>query len=190
MKILAIGAHLDDIESGCGGTLHKMIKKGHEVTYLGFSTCENKDLLKECQLATAILGAMDLQIYDFPVRRFDEVRQKILDEMIKIRDKFNPDLVFTHGSFDKHQDHQVVYEESFRAFKKQTVLGYNFAWNSVYSVSHLTVDIDLEVKMQSLDKYDSQKWRENANPNYMIALNFKGEQFEVIRLNEKILCAV
>ncbi len=190
MKILTIGAHLDDVESGCGGTIHKMIVQGHEVTYLGFSTCDNKDLFKECQLATAILGPMDLQIFDHPVRRFDQYRQMILDEMIQVRDKFNPDLVFTHGSCDQHQDHQVVYEESCRAFRKETVLGYNFAWNCTAMITHLTVSIDLEKKMEALDKYESQKWRENANPNYMRALNFKGEGFEVVRLNEKILCAV
>jgi LmbE family N-acetylglucosaminyl deacetylase len=189
MRILAIGAHLDDIESGCGGTLHRMIGSGHEVTYLGFSTCGNDALLKECQLATAVLGPMDLQIHDLPVRRFDEHRQTILDRMIVLRDKFNPDIVFTHGSYDQHQDHHVVYEESCRAFKKHSVFGYNFAWNCITYNSHLTVRIDIEKKMEALDKYESQKWRENSDPNYMRALNFKGEQFEVIRLNEKLLCA-
>lgn len=186
MKILAIGAHLDDIESGCGGTLHKLINQCHEVTYMGFSLCNTDNILKECQLSMAVLGTMDLQIFDYPVRRFNEHRQKILDDLIKYRDIVKPDIVFTHGSCDMHQDHRVIYEESFRAFKKQTVLGYNFAWNCTTIVSHLTVTIDLDKKMEALDKYESQKWRDNSNPNYMRALNFKGESFEVIRLNENI----
>lgn len=189
MKILAIGAHADDVEFGCGGTLHKMIIKGHEITYLTFSLCGNTDLIKECQLATAIIGVMEVQIFNHIVRRFDVSRQEILDTLIKYRDKINPDLIFTHGSVDQHQDHKVIYEESCRAFKKQTILGYNFPWNSTILINHLIVSIDINKKLEALSKYESQKHREYSNEDYIRAMNFNGESFEVIRLNEKILCA-
>jgi len=80
----------------------------------------------ECKEASAILGIKNLRILDYPVRRFTQYRQEILQELIDIRAKEKYDLVFTHWKDDVHQDHNVVAAESFRAFKgvNTTLLSY------------------------------------------------------------------
>lgn len=183
MKVLALGAHLDDIESGAGATLAKMVDRGDEIAYVGFSWCDNKELSNECQRAIQILGFSDLNIYNYPVRRFLEHRQEILDEMIKIRDKFNPEIVFTHSSHDYHQDHRVIYQESFRAFKGLTVLGYDMPWNCFESYltcpSAITQD-NLDRKLSAIQQYVSQKDRPYSDPEFIKGLaRVRGVQFKV-----------
>ena len=79
MKILAVGAHLDDIEIACGGTLAKAIKAGHTVKVLimsksGYTNKEGK-MQRSDELAVIegmnalhVLGIQDIEILDFPTK--------------------------------------------------------------------------------------------------------------------------
>lgn len=183
MNILALGAHLDDVESGAGATLAKMADRGDKITYVGYSWCDNKELSSECQRAIQILGFSDLNIYNYQVRRFNEARQEILDNMISLRDKINPDIVFTHSSYDTHQDHKVIYQESFRAFKGVTLLGYDMPWNCLESYltcpSEITQD-HLNRKLSAIQQYESQKDRPYSDPEFIKGLaRVRGVQFKV-----------
>jgi len=53
---------------------------------------------------------------------FPENRQKILEDLIKIKKEIKPDLIFVPSFNDIHQDHQVLTQEGLRAFKKETIL--------------------------------------------------------------------
>ena len=79
MKILAVGAHLDDIEIACGGTLAKAIENGHEVKVLimsksGYTNIdgkvqrENDVAVREGTNALHALGIQDIEILDFPTK--------------------------------------------------------------------------------------------------------------------------
>lgn len=184
MKVLALGAHLDDPELGAGATLNKFAEKGNEITYVGFSWCNNKDLSNECQRAAQILGyGNDVSIYNYPVRRFNEHRQDILEDMIKIRDKFKPDLVLTHSSTDTNQDHQVIYQETIRAFKKHQILGYDMTWNMFESYLICPSAIEerhLEKKIKALKEYQSQQNKDYFQPEFIRGLaKVRGIQFKV-----------
>lgn len=115
MKILAVGAHLDDIELACGGTLAKAIQKGHKVKMLVMSDSSytnydgkvlrtKKEGLLEGTAAAKKLGVTDLQILDFPTKDipYDSTVVGAIDAII---DKFNPDLIFGHWTYDTHQAH-------------------------------------------------------------------------------------
>ena len=122
-KILILAPHTDDAELGCGATISKLLSLGNEVSVINFSTAEESlpkgfskgATLSECREALRRLGVRieNISILDFPVRRFLEFRQDILQHMIDVRVRLNPDIVFTPNSFDCHQDHQVIYTESF-----------------------------------------------------------------------------
>ena len=79
MKILAVGAHLDDIEIACGGTLAKAIQSGHQVKVLimsksGYTNISGKvqrsdDVaVREGTNALHTLGVQDIEILDFPTK--------------------------------------------------------------------------------------------------------------------------
>lgn len=168
-KILVLAPHTDDGELGCGGTVAKLIEDGYEVFYAVFSTCEEsvpagfpKDTLKkELNEALQVLGISEdhLTVFHYPVRRFHDYRQDILDDMIVLRNTLHPDLIFMPGSGDIHQDHQVIFSEGLRAFKYSSILCYEFAWNNLTVHSSAFVRLEkrhLRKKTAALSKYYSQ----------------------------------
>ena len=171
-RILLLAAHTDDVEFFAGATISKLIRNGADVYYVAFSACEesvpkqfDKNILrKEIKESIKVLNIPQENLYvlDYPVRLFPEYRQQILDDMIRFRKSINPDLVFTFSKNDTHQDHKVIYEESFRAFKKISMLGFESVYNNIISELTCFIEIsekDLENKISALRCYDSQKIR-------------------------------
>ena len=207
MNVLFQSAHLDDAEAAAGGTIVRLLEDGHDVTYLGLSLCEESvppefpsDVLAaECAASTEVLGIPkeNLIIRNFPVRRFPEHRQEILDEMIRVRNTLRPDVVIIPSSSDVHQDHAIVAQESIRAFRRSASLfGYDFPWN-VLQTSPLNFfvelrETDVRKKVRALQCYKSQLAKPNncLTEDYVRSLAVErgnrvgrpyAEAFEVIR---------
>lgn len=202
-RVLILAPHTDDGEFGAGGTIARLVAEGAAVMYVAFSACEesvpagfDKDILKsEVLKATQVLGISkaSVQVLGYKVRRFNELRQDILEEMIRIKRAFDPDLVFQPSMNDVHQDHKVIAEESRRAFKASTVLAYELPWNNYGTDSNCFVAIDesfLSAKIKALSAYRSQAEKPYSNPETIKAwATFRGlqsnslyaEAFEVIR---------
>jgi LmbE family N-acetylglucosaminyl deacetylase len=171
--ILVLAPHTDDGEIGCGGTIAKFIEEGKNIFYIAFSTARTsavqngfpENILEiEVRKATKVLGIPDdhLIVYDFPVRRFPEVRQDILEEMIRLRQRIKPDIIFVPSTNDIHQDHQVISKEGLRAFKKHTILGYEEPWNNIVFESRSFVVLEkrhMQKKIEALKCYQSQTHR-------------------------------
>ena len=201
--ILVLAPHTDDGEFGCGGTIAKFIERGAKVIYVAFSTSDQSvlpnypsDILHtEALQATKTLGIKetDCLLLDFEVRRFPEFRQKILDQMIELNDRFQPDIVFLPSIKDTHQDHQTIANEGFRAFKKTTMLGYELPWNNIEFRTSCFVEIsetNLNTKIFAILKYKSQKHKPYSDPSFIRSLAVTrgvqiskkfAESFEVIR---------
>jgi LmbE family N-acetylglucosaminyl deacetylase len=202
-NVLVLAPHADDGELGCGGTISKMIEEGNNVFYIAFSLCEEsiptefpKNIMeKELKLATKELGIKEdnLIIKNYPVRCFPSHRQDILEDLIKLKSKINPDIVFMPSSFDVHQDHAVINQESKRAFKHSCMLGYEFMWNNFSFDTTAFVIIEerhIQAKINALKKYESQKQRFYTSDESLRGLaQYRGlqmgerfaESFEVIR---------
>lgn len=110
MKILAIGAHPDDIEYGCGGFLLKAVDKGHEI-YLNVMTegdiNPQIDRRREQEEAFAFLGAKQLIWGGFHDTTLAPNRQLIV-AVEKTLANVNPDLVLVNFPDDAHQDHNAL----------------------------------------------------------------------------------
>lgn len=140
-RALILAPHTDDAELGCGGTISRLIDEGVKITVAAFSTaCESllpgtdpDALSKEFHEAMSVLGVpeRDRLIFDYPVRKFPALRQDILEDLIRIRGRLNPDLVLVPAGSDVHQDHHVLFEEGVRAFKHVSVWGYEMPWNQI-----------------------------------------------------------
>lgn len=166
MKILGLSAHTDDIDISSGGKLVKDIEAGHEIKVVVFSYCQEslpdiypKDKLKiEFLNSMKIAGIENTDIYDYPVRRFNEHRQDILDDLLIIRDEFDPDTVITHRN--SHQDHLVIAMESIRAFKNSaSMLAMQMPHNDLQFKSQYYEKLDkshIEKKIEMLNQYESQ----------------------------------
>lgn len=189
--ILFIGAHPDDIELGCGGIASRSNGYGYIATMESFYK-----MTEEKNKSWDILGLKPLTypkiLQNFIHRRID--RQCLLDELIKVRESINPKLVFTHSSVDTHQDHKVVYEETIRAFKYSSILGYTHPWNEFapadnrffYSLTKADVDQKVKALREYKSQVDRDYFKEDTIINTMKMCGQKinrdyAESFEVIR---------
>jgi len=203
-RILVLGAHTDDIELMCGGTIAKFIAFNKEVFYATFSFADKSlpegfpegTTREELIQATACLDIPieNLKLFDYEVRVFPEIRQNILEELIRLRYYVHPDLVITHNSNDTHQDHKVISEETFRAFKQSaSIWGYeSFKNNRVFN-SDLYVKLQkahIEKKIQAILKYKSQIIKYDNSEGVKGLAQYRGAQvnceyaecFEVMRI--------
>lgn len=107
--VLAVGAHPDDVELGCAGTLALHTSKGDKVYLLVLTRGEasgNADLREEeCRQSAKILGAADVFIGGIQDTKVDDGRETI-DAIEGIVEKLRPDIVYAPSSKDTHQDHR------------------------------------------------------------------------------------
>ena len=201
--VLVLAPHTDDGELGCGGTIAKFVEQGKNVHYVAFSTADrsvaeefpSNQLEVEVREAMSVLGvpAGNLHVYKFEVRKLNYVRQEILEELIKLRDKVRPELVFVPSSKDIHQDHLTIYNEGIRAFKFNSILGYELIWNNLSFETECFIEITedhLNRKLRALEEYKTQHGKIYMNPDFIrslavvrgtqIGVGF-AETFEVIR---------
>ena len=203
-NILVMAPHTDDGEFGCGGTIAKLLENGDRVVYVAFSAAEQSvpkgfpnDILRhEVKAATKKLGisSEDCIALHFNVRRFPEERQQILDEMIRLNREYKPDIVFLPSPHDTHQDHAVIAQEGFRAFKKTTMLGYEAPWNNLTFTTNCFYSLEerhLSTKIEALKCYESQMGRSYATEEFIRSLAIMrgtqigqryAEAFEAIRV--------
>lgn len=202
-KVLVLAPHTDDGELGCGGTIAKLAAEGAEIYYMVFSSCSRSlppglasdTLEKEVANATVILGIPKnrLILLDYDVRTFNTFRQEILEDMIKFRNEFRPDLVFLPAKTDIHQDHEVISKEGIRAFKDINILGYEMPWNNLsFNTSCFSKlsEKTIQKKIEALREYKSQNHRPYFNEVFIRSLAYTrgvqigadyAEAFEVIR---------
>jgi len=129
-RVCFIGAHPDDIEIGCGALLAH-IASMTEVKCITLSDNQKNPSLKNvvqehyASMATLGISKENVVVGQFETRRFPQARQEILEYLININKSFHPEIVFVHSKADIHQDHATVTEESLRAFRGTTVLGFD-----------------------------------------------------------------
>ncbi|MGI9544318.1 MAG: PIG-L deacetylase family protein [Cyclobacteriaceae bacterium] len=126
LRILCLGAHCDDIEIGCGGTLLKVFKNYQieKVKWIVFSGNETR---REEALASAHRFAGEVQseitVLRFPDAHFSHKRMEIKEYFESLK-TFGPSLIFTHYEHDKHQDHRLLNELTWNTFRNHMILEY------------------------------------------------------------------
>lgn len=210
MRVLAVGAHLDDVEIACGGTLAKAINHGHQVKVLimsksGYTSKEGNEqrtdevAVKEGTKALNVLGIYDIEILDFPTKDIPFVSDVVTAIDLCISD-FQPDIIFTHYPFDTHQAHMGVSNATIAAARrKNTIFFYEPITPSGRSYvafkPELYVDIEetIEKKKESLRCHKSEYHKFGAE-DWIVGIEsrcgFRGyeigkkyaEAFEVLRI--------
>lgn len=111
MDILAIGAHPDDVELGCGGLLLKAVRNGHKVHILtltrGAASGDPKQRTRELEKSAKFIGASKVRIGDFEDTNLT-VSSGLIKYIEDFVDEVSPDLILTHFHGDIHHDHRAV----------------------------------------------------------------------------------
>ena len=203
-KILILSSHTDDFEIAMGASVAKLVDEGHDIFVVTFCNAweslpegfDKDTLIKEQYLAAEAIGIKKSNIYfkDYPVRRFPEFRQEILDDLILLKKELQPDIIFGPSNVDIHQDHATLAYEMIRAFKDKTIFSYVLPWNMITEKNQVYIAVDekhLEKKSQAIACYESQSRRSYMAPDKITALTIANgidvnlsasEKFEAVRI--------
>ena len=128
LRVLCLGAHSDDIEIGCGGTLYQLARMRPRPQFEWVVWSAIGPRAQEAErgarkfLGNAAQNAV--RLHEFRDGYFPSSFDVIKDAFEQIARRFRPDIVFTHARDDRHQDHRVVSDLTWNTFRNQLVLEY------------------------------------------------------------------
>lgn len=126
-RFLFLGAHSDDIEIGCGGTILSLLgsQPDTEVLWVVFSASGER-IGEARNSARAFLPksvVREVRVLDFPTSFFPSQAVQIKQHFETLK-SFAPDIVFSHCRDDRHQDHKVLADLAWNTFRKHLILEY------------------------------------------------------------------
>ena len=128
LKILCLGAHSDDIEIGCGGTILKLLQQFREteITWIVLSGNSKREIEARKSGEHFLENAKNFVIItkNFKDAYFPYTGEQIKDYFEEIKQMVSPDLIFTHYRYDLHQDHRLVCELTWNTFRNHLILEY------------------------------------------------------------------
>jgi len=127
-SVLCLGAHPDDIEIGCGATIKQLCDRRPDVRvdWIVFSGDElrREEASQSAKAWLASVKTYNIVVHDFRDGFFPSQYEAIKNAIHETSRDVNPDVVFTHRLEDRHQDHRLLAEISWNAFRKQLILEY------------------------------------------------------------------
>jgi LmbE family N-acetylglucosaminyl deacetylase len=128
LKILCLGAHSDDIEIGCGGTILHLLSRytNVDVVWVVFSSGREREREARTSAALFLKQAKRQQVIvkSFRDGFFPYEGTKIKEFFEELKKEVNPDLVFTHYRTDRHQDHRTISDLTWNTWRRHLVLEY------------------------------------------------------------------
>jgi LmbE family N-acetylglucosaminyl deacetylase len=132
LRILCLGAHSDDIEIGCGGTLLRLLAEhpGSTVHWVVFAASSAREQEARASAADFLIGAgpeSAVLVKSFKESYFPFVAADIKDMFEELKGVGSPDLVLSHRRADVHQDHKVIADLTWNTFRDHLILEYEIA---------------------------------------------------------------
>lgn len=127
-RLLVLGAHADDIEIGCGGTILTLTRAipSLEVTWVVLAATgeREREAVASAEAFLADAATADIVVHGFRDGFLPYVGGEVKEVFEGLRAHVEPDLVLTHTSDDMHQDHRLVWELTWNTFRDHLVLEY------------------------------------------------------------------
>ncbi len=164
-RILCLGAHCDDIEIGCGGTLLRLLEErpGTHVDWIVFSSDDEREPEARAGAGAILAGAGSSSVVTKTFRqRFFPYLPEIKEYFDELGASLAPDLVFTHFGDDRHQDHRVLSELAYNTFRDHLVVEYEIPkWDGDLGRPTVYVPLEsghVERKVETIwDAFESQR---------------------------------
>lgn len=126
--ILCLGAHADDVEIGCGGTILRILAEHKPVDVHWIVLSAQGRRAEEARRGAERLlrnaAERKISVESFRDSYFPYLGGQIKSYIEKLREEIDPDLIFTHYRHDLHQDHRLVSELTWCAFRDHLILEY------------------------------------------------------------------
>jgi LmbE family N-acetylglucosaminyl deacetylase len=127
-QVLCLGAHSDDIEIGCGGTLLKLIEMYPELSVVwvifGATGEREKEAIKSAENFLNSVARKKIIIKGFKDGFFPYIGAEIKSYFEEFKKEVNPSLIFTHYRQDLHQDHRLISELTRNTFRDHLIWEY------------------------------------------------------------------
>lgn len=156
LKILCLGAHSDDIEIGCGGSLLKLLneKQFDQIEWVVF-TC-NKEREHEAKNSANMYlenqSNFNISILNFRDGYLPNQYLEIKEEFEKIKQRINPDLIFTHYRDDRHQDHRLISDLTWNTFRNHLILEYEIPkWDGDLGIPNFFVELPEDLMSKKIE---------------------------------------
>jgi len=151
LNILCLGAHADDIEIGCGGTILKLIhhyNKNVNIVWIVFSAIEERAQEARCSADAFLEGVHNKRILTYQYRDgfFPSNIGDIKDRFEALKKEFFPDIIFTHFRDDRHQDHRSISDLTWNTFRNHLILEYEIPkYDGDFGTPNFFMQLDEEV---------------------------------------------
>ena len=178
-SILCIGAHCDDIEIGCGGTLLQLQKSRSDLrvdwVVLTGSPARRAEASASMKKLVPKKFRGELLLGDFPDARLPGIYVELKDFFDDLRSRFNPDLLFSHWKDDAHQDHRITSELTWGAFRDHLILEYEIPkWDGDLTTPNFYVPLGKDAVQRKIDVlmsvYGSQRSKDWFTEDTFMAL--------------------
>ena len=127
-RILCLGAHPDDIEIGCGGTVLRLAAEvdNPEIYWVVFAASGQRAVEAKSGAALFLekVKQKKIIIKDFRDGFFPYIGSEIKEYFEKLKNEFEPDIIFTHYRNDLHQDHRLISDLTWNTFRNHLILEY------------------------------------------------------------------
>ena len=156
LTILALGAHADDVEIGCGGTLLRLAQNYPDATVHWVVLSADGIRADEARLsATAFLegyASSRIIVESFRDGFFPYTGGDVKAFFEELKGDVAPDLIFTHQRLDLHQDHRIVSELTWNTFRNHLILEYEIPkYDGDLGAPNVFIPLSVEISKQKID---------------------------------------
>jgi len=129
LRLLALGAHCDDIEIGAGGTILRLVAEHRDLDVRWVVFCSTPERAKEARAAAAAFlegaaGNVSVTVMDFRDGFLPYAGTAVKEAFEEIKSEFDPTMILTHARDDRHQDHRIVSDLTWNTWRDHLVLEY------------------------------------------------------------------
>lgn len=170
LRILCLGAHGDDIEIGCGGTLLRLLRDrpGSSVRWVVFSADDVREAEVRASATDFLAGAdaFDVTVHRFRENYFPHVGAEVKDAVAQLVSAEAPDIVFSHRRDDEHQDHRAIAGFTWNTFRDHLIAEYEIPKyegdlghpNAYVALDSKLADHKVELLMRHYGSQHDKRW--------------------------------
>jgi LmbE family N-acetylglucosaminyl deacetylase len=147
LEVLCLGAHADDLEIGCGGTVLRLAesRRAAAVTWVVFSAAGERqgEARESAEMFLARAKAKDVVVRQFRDGFFPYHGAEIKEYFEELKRRVSPDVIFTHHRNDLHQDHRLISELTWNTFRSHLILEYEIPkYDGDFGSPNVFIDLD------------------------------------------------
>jgi len=179
LRVLCLGAHSDDIEIGCGGTLLHLLATCRQVhvTWVVFSSGARRkaEALRSGRQFLRQAARSTITIKNFPGSFFPFKGEKIKNVFESLKRQYAPDVIFTHYRHDLHQDHRVISDLTWNTWRNHLILEYEIPkYDGDLGVPNTFVPLPATIMKQKarilMDVFESQRSKQWFSKDTFLSL--------------------